>query len=312
MKGKMIFKQVSDDEFNFYTEHYFFDDDGLKGKDGKNGLIIFGNRDYEGKFFCEDKIKEGVKEIFKEHEFSNRDETINEVLSFLKEKTGKEYKVSQGHGSSQGEFQQFFYPEGEFTYNHIQKIQDMYFGMGYIFKNQEDEVMYSNGYNEDEILKDFMDNGYKAEDIKIMLRDDANNRVIQAYKEIGFNSPMIYDGKQIVPAHYEINFSGDYDNCYPDNIKRKEGNSFKSLKEAKAYIGKHYNELIDEAEGMLGASEEKGDVILLIEKLPDEWKDYYNEKDIEVVFEKQVCNKGKWDKKNPFPMFVKKHDDLIK
>lgn len=115
---KEVFTQ---NETDFIDVDWYFDNDGFYGHDGKNGIVIGGNRDYTKFFYVEDYIKETI---------------LNDILltnpenvrAYLEEATGKSYATYCMRGYTQSDWQYAFYPVDDFSKKVMEEITDFYFG----------------------------------------------------------------------------------------------------------------------------------------------------------------------------------------
>lgn len=121
-------------DFNVFTEieydniwDWHEDDESLYGKDGKFGLIVTGNRNFQEFFYVRERL-EDIKEAFEEYDGQ-------ELLDKLKEITGKEYVETQFSGYSQGDWQNAYYPKDEFTDERIKILNDSYMGKYQVFED---------------------------------------------------------------------------------------------------------------------------------------------------------------------------------
>ena len=115
-----VFNQIPDEEI-YDQADYVFSDDGLYGKDYTDGLIIGGNRDYSY-FIYSREHKDEIKDLL----YSGY--SSDEIVQELNKITGKTYVADQISGYSQSDWNNIYYPTGEFSNDFIREIEDAYFG----------------------------------------------------------------------------------------------------------------------------------------------------------------------------------------
>lgn len=115
-----VFNQIPDEDI-YDQANYVFSNDGLYGKDYTDGLIIGGNRDYSY-FIYSREHKDEIKDLL----YSGY--SSDEIVQELNKITGKTYVADQISGYSQSDWNNIYYPTGEFSYDSIKEIEDAYFG----------------------------------------------------------------------------------------------------------------------------------------------------------------------------------------
>ena len=115
-----VFNQIPDEEI-YDQADYVFSDDGLYGKDYTDGLIIGGNRDYSFIIYSKEH-KDEIKDLL----YSGY--SSDEIVQELNKITGKTYVADQISGYSQSDWNNIYYPTGEFSNDSIREIEDAYFG----------------------------------------------------------------------------------------------------------------------------------------------------------------------------------------
>lgn len=115
-----VFNQIPDEEI-YDQADYVFSDDGLYGKDYTDGLIIGGNRDYSSIIYSKEH-KDEIKDLL----YSGY--SSDEIVQELNKITGKTYVADQISGYSQSDWNNIYYPTGEFSNDSIREIEDAYFG----------------------------------------------------------------------------------------------------------------------------------------------------------------------------------------
>lgn len=134
-EGKVVFDEVDkEDDLQTFVSDWYFDNDDLYGDDYTDGIIIKGNRQSNDKIYSRNHEKE-IEEIFDEYdEYDESDES--EILNKLKNVTGKEYgsRVIRGYS---GDWNILYYPVGEFSKEHLNEIEDAYFGKYDIYMNRD-------------------------------------------------------------------------------------------------------------------------------------------------------------------------------
>lgn len=117
-------------------QSWYWDNDGLNGLDGGYGLIIIGNRDFKPMFYTGKYDEEPLKNAYYDSENSK------EFIEKLKEITGKDYEHFGMTGYSQSDWQDAYYPKGEFSVAYLAEIEDVYFGMYKNFIDTRDNTSY--------------------------------------------------------------------------------------------------------------------------------------------------------------------------
>lgn len=156
---KHIFYEVPDDEIPYDMSEFVFEDDGLFGKDGKDGLIIDGHGDFTTLIYSQDHEDE-INELL--HSYYDSDEIVEE----LKKITGKNYIADQFRGYSQSDWVNVYYPEGEFSDEWITYLSDAYMGCYYAYRSDDGELVFitdSDKRNPKQIIADDM--GYEPSQI---------------------------------------------------------------------------------------------------------------------------------------------------
>ena len=125
-----VFVQEEDD----FVQDWYWKDEGLNGKDGGYGLLIIGNRDFAPKLYTGGYDDTSIKNAF------NESESEEEFIEKLKEITGKDYKYIQFKGYSQGDWQDAYYPVGEFSKEYLSEIEDVYMGKYTSYYDETEEV----------------------------------------------------------------------------------------------------------------------------------------------------------------------------
>lgn len=115
-----VFDQIPDEEI-YDQANYVFSNDGLYGRDYTDGLIIGGNRDYSSIIYSKEH-KDEIKELL----YSGY--SSDEIVQELNKITGKTYVADQISGYSQSDWNNIYYPTGEFSNDFIREIEDAYFG----------------------------------------------------------------------------------------------------------------------------------------------------------------------------------------
>lgn len=115
-----VFDQIPDEEI-YDQADYVFSDDGLYGRDYTDGLIIGGNRDYSSIIYSKEH-KDEIKDLL----YSGY--SSDEIVQELNKITGKTYVADQISGYSQSDWNNIYYPTGEFSNDSIREIEDAYFG----------------------------------------------------------------------------------------------------------------------------------------------------------------------------------------
>lgn len=115
-----VFDQIPDEDI-YDQANYVFSDDGLYGKDYTDGLIIGGNRDYSSIIYSKEH-KDEIKDLL----YSGY--SSDEIVQELNKITGKTYVADQISGYSQSDWNNIYYPTGEFSNDYIRGIEDAYFG----------------------------------------------------------------------------------------------------------------------------------------------------------------------------------------
>ena len=113
---------------------WYFEDDGLNGKDGGYGLFIIGNNDYKPFLYTGKYGEESIRDAYEE---SDDDK---EFIAKLKEITGKDYARYSLTGYSQSDWQNAYYPVGEFSKEWLDEISDAYFGNFSSFYDTTEDV----------------------------------------------------------------------------------------------------------------------------------------------------------------------------
>ena len=113
---------------------WYFEDGGLNGKDGGYGLLIIGNRDYTPFLYTGKYDETPIKDAY------NDSENDEEFIAKLKEITGKDYKRYTLTGYSQSDWQDAYYPVGEFDKDWLEEIGDAYFGNYTVFYDTTEDV----------------------------------------------------------------------------------------------------------------------------------------------------------------------------
>lgn len=117
-----VFKQLPPEEV--WDDNYYFDDEGLYGRDGENGIVIAGNRMFKDMFYIDEDIKNEMLELFESHYSCYRED----IVKFLTEKTGKEYVWATINGCCQSDWNVVYYPKEEFSKEWLREIEAFYFG----------------------------------------------------------------------------------------------------------------------------------------------------------------------------------------
>ena len=131
-EGKVVFDEVDEeDSLQWDVSDWYFDDDALYGDDYTDGIIIMGNRWFDGRIYSRNHEKE-IREILNYYDDS-------EVLKKKKKVTGKEYSSRDIKGYSQSDWNVLYYPVGEFSEERLDEIEDAYFGKYDIYRNRDDE-----------------------------------------------------------------------------------------------------------------------------------------------------------------------------
>lgn len=115
-----VFDQIPDEEI-YDQANYVFSNDGLYGRDYTDGLIIGGNRDYSYIIYSKEH-KDEIKDLL----YSGY--SSDEIVQELNKITGKTYVADQISGYSQSDWNNIYYPTGEFSNDSIREIEDAYFG----------------------------------------------------------------------------------------------------------------------------------------------------------------------------------------
>ena len=162
-EGKVVFDEVDEeDSLQWDVSDWYFDDDALYGDDYTDGIIIMGNRMYNGKIYSRNHEREIEKNL--------KYYADSEVLSELEKATGKEYASRDINGYSQSDWNVLYYPVGEFTEEQLNEIEDAYFGKYDIYRNRDDEdewvtVFHSDNRPVKEIISE--QTGYPESDIVV-------------------------------------------------------------------------------------------------------------------------------------------------
>ena len=143
---------------------WYFEDDGLNGKDGGYGLFIIGNNDYKPFLYTGKYNEKPIRDAYEE---SDDDK---EFIAKLKEITGKDYARYSLTGYSQSDWQDAYYPVDEFSKEWLDEISDAYFGNFSSFYDTTEEVggyivFDSDRRNIKEILSE--QSGVPVENIKV-------------------------------------------------------------------------------------------------------------------------------------------------
>ena len=143
---------------------WYFEDDGLNGKDGGYGLFIIGNNDYKPFLYTGKYNEKPIRDAYEE---SDDDK---EFIAKLKEITGKDYARYSLTGYSQSDWQDAYYPVDEFSKEWLDEISDAYFGNFSRFYDTTEEVggyivFDSDRRNIKEILSE--QSGVPVENIKV-------------------------------------------------------------------------------------------------------------------------------------------------
>lgn len=166
-----IFKRIPDE--NMFDVDYYFEDDGLYGKDGGAGIVIIGNRNFINLIYSKDK--DAIKEAFDDSE--NKKEFIEK----LKEITGKNYKYYGMGGYSQRDWQDMYYPEGEFSDDHLKEINAAYMGMYSQYEDEDGTIYTVYDTGEDTLDQLAEQTGYPRDSIK--LREIKGSRIVYDYED---------------------------------------------------------------------------------------------------------------------------------
>ena len=166
-----VFKRIPDD--NMFDVDYYFEDDGLYGKDGGAGIVIIGNRNFTNLIYSKDE--DAIKEAFDDSE--NKKEFIEK----LKEITGKNYKYYGMAGYSQGDWQDMYYPEGEFSDDSLKEINAAYMGMYSQYADEDGTIYTVYDTGEDTLDQLAEQTGYPRDSIK--LREIKGSRIVYDYED---------------------------------------------------------------------------------------------------------------------------------
>ena len=128
-----VFNEVNDYDD---IQDWYWDDDGLNGADDGYGLIIIGNNNLKPMFYTGKYNEEPIKNAYYDSENSK------EFIEKLKEITNKNYVHKTIQGYTQGDWQDLYYPEGEFSVAQLAEIEDAYFGMYRNFIDTSDNTSY--------------------------------------------------------------------------------------------------------------------------------------------------------------------------
>ena len=187
-EGIHVFEQEPE---GFDIQDWYWEDEGLNGKDDGYGLLIIGNRDFKDMLYTGSYDEREIKNAFDESE--NKEEFIEK----LKEITGKDYEHFGMTGYSQSDWQDAYYPKGEFSNESLREIEDVYMGKydsyydttedvgGYIVYHSSSDSIKKQLSEQSDIPEDKIKvrviKGYHRvpdyEDIDESLKEDLNNVV---------------------------------------------------------------------------------------------------------------------------------------
>ena len=176
---KKVFEQV-DYSLMYDEAEFYFDDEGLFGRDGKNGIVIVGNSNLKAYYYCDEKIEARIKQnYFNSYMYFNKD-----ILTrFLSKATHKKYACAILRGYSQSDWNYCFYPEAEFDQNWINEIEAYYFGKynQYADTSEEGSIYTVTDYEE---AKQSLaaQTGYNANDI--VIKQIVGSRSTPIYEEV--------------------------------------------------------------------------------------------------------------------------------
>ena len=199
-KGENMKEDIKEESIHVFEQEpegfdsiqdWYWEDEGLNGKDGGYGLLIIGNRDFKDMLYTGSYDEREIKNAFDESE--NKEEFIEK----LKEITGKDYEHFGMTGYSQSDWQDAYYPKGEFSNESLREIEDVYMGKydsyydttedvgGYIVYHSSSDSIKKQLSEQSDIPEDKIKvrviKGYHRvpdyEDIDESLKEDLNNVV---------------------------------------------------------------------------------------------------------------------------------------